>query len=295
MGIAWNFRTQKLSSLLFSQPLSQKGLEFVWNFGWYCNNKNKYYGKVVSPTSVWMRMRSWEIGRFLVSNKQTKQNTNNLGAFCFQRRRRKKIKRRRKGRERKRKLFPSLSFQFNFSLVSLPGSFYFGTVQTSPSSGSSLYARDYQEFFFFSSFLVSLFSGFFLLLFNHLDLQQIHPLHRLISHPVMQFWGDLLYLSYFLVHFQIFLTIETFTQVFNQVLNIILWSHLGHLNSASHDADSIQHKPSFASWRFQRETAQEKKSSHFSTSRDKLTEKGKTSHAWLWPALPQLKVDEMRP
>lgn len=149
MGIAWNFRTQKLSSLLFSQPLSQKGLEFVWNFGWYCNNKNKYYGKVVSPTSVWMRMRSWEIGRFLVRNKQTKQNTNNLGAFCFQRRRRKKIKRRRKGRERKRKLFPSLSFQFNFSLVSLPGSFYFGTVQTSPSSGSSLYARDYQEFFFF--------------------------------------------------------------------------------------------------------------------------------------------------
>lgn len=182
-------------------------------------------------------MRSWEIGRFLARNKQTKQNTSNLESFCFQRRKKKK-RRRRKGRERKRKPFPSLfSSLFNFSLVSLPGSFYFGTVQMSPSSGRSVYARDYQSFF--SSFLVSLFSGFPLLLFNHLDLQQIHPPHRLISHPVMQFWGDLLYLSYFLVHFQVFLTRETFTQVLNQVLNIILRSHQGHLNSASHDADSI--------------------------------------------------------
>lgn len=146
MGIAWDFRTQNLSSLLFSQPLSQKGLEFVWDFGWYCNNKNKYYEEVINPTCV-CRMRSWEIGRFLARNKQTKQNTINLGAFCLQRR---KKKRRRKGRERKRKPFPSLfSSLFNFSLVSLPGSFYFGTVQMSPSSGRSVYARDYQEFFFF--------------------------------------------------------------------------------------------------------------------------------------------------
>lgn len=178
------------------------------------------------------KLGNWEI----LSQKQTNKTNQQSGSILFSKKEKKK--RRRKGRERKRKPFPSLfSSLFNFSLVSLPGSFYFGTVQMSPSSGRSVYARDYQSFF--SSFLVSLFSGFPLLLFNHLDLQQIHPPHRLISHPVMQFWGDLLYLSYFLVHFQVFLTRETFTQVLNQVLNIILRSHQGHLNSASHDADSI--------------------------------------------------------
>lgn len=137
--------------------------------------------------------RSWEIRRLLARTTtkkgKKKKKKQQFGSILLP------------GKKKKKKPFPSVfCFQFNVSLVSFPGSFYFANVQVSSSSGTSFYARDKQEILFFLLSITSPQASPYFFSFLPLSVSNTFTLpHRLISHAF--FFSVLLHSSSFLVPF----------------------------------------------------------------------------------------------